>query len=85
MSGAPHVPVVSAPIFWRMRFHVGQRVWLGFRDAVIESIGADGIVLRRTRRAGVVRLKYTPSEAERLVVLDMLREYEPTPKDRRHV
>jgi hypothetical protein len=69
------VTEVTAPESWRVRFHVGQRVWVGCKDAVVEEIRDDRMVFRRTRRAGFTRFFYNTGEVESLVARDLLREY----------
>lgn len=64
---------------WRMRFHVGQRVWLGQIDVRVKEIRADGIVLIHARRGGSANYFFNEHEVVALIADGRLRPFEVSP------
>jgi hypothetical protein len=68
-------PEVGGLVSWRMRFQVGQRVWLNQIDVRVKEIRLDGIVLRHVRRTGAANYYFNEREVTALVAEGRLRAF----------
>jgi hypothetical protein len=67
-------PVAALEDSWRPR--KDERLWCGFRDCRCECVEPNGdVILRRTRRQGFIRFRYSAMEVAALVRCGQLRPY----------